>query len=206
MNEILLDALREENPQTTGRRIYSLAILIEIFVDLLTKSTNENSDEEEDGNFMSNSQSSDIECGAAFSSSISSRDNDSPRMSKRQNANSGNNNQGFEFIEREIGMCRPVCHVHCFENHFISSSRKMVFVKFMFSVKHQYKFKKIISRNHWKEMIFSMHLHIFPFQHFDFLFDKNLLFGIFTVEVILPHLNQVPSSRLIIPFSMNLIL
>ena len=58
---------------------------------------------------MSNSHSSDIECGPAFSSSISSRANDSPRMSKRQNANSGSNNQGFEFIEREIGMCRPVC-------------------------------------------------------------------------------------------------
>ena len=66
-------------------------------------------EKEDDENLMLNSRSWDIEGGPAFSTSISSRDNDSPQMNKRQNANSGNNNQGFEFIEREIGMCRPVC-------------------------------------------------------------------------------------------------
>ena len=154
---------------------------------------------------MSNSRSSDMEGGPAFSTSISSRDNDSPRMNKRQNANSGNNNQGFEFIEREIGMCRPVCDIFLLENpifFFFSRSRKMVFVKFMFSLKHRFKFKKIISLNHWKEMIFSMHLPIYPFQHSDSPFDKNLLFGISMVEVILPHQNQVTPSdeTLISPF------
>lgn len=153
---------------------------------------------------MSNSRSSDMEGGPAFTSSVSSRDNDSPRMSKQQNANSGNNNQGFEFIEREIGMCRPVCSNSVLENHLFPPllSRKMVFVKFTFSLKHRFKFKKIILLNHWKEMIFSMHLLIYPFQHSDFLFDKNLLFGISTEVVILPHRNQVKSSDeiLISPF------
>ena len=87
----------------------------------MTRSTNEDGgdvdDEEEEDNLMSNSRSSDMEGGPAFSTSISSRDNDSPRMSQRQNANSGNNNQGFEFIEREIGMCRPVCRIYHLGNH-----------------------------------------------------------------------------------------
>ena len=69
---------------------------------------------------MLNSRSSDMDGGPAFSTSVSSRADDSPRMSKRQNANSGNNKQGFEFIEREIGMCRPVCHISRLENHLFS--------------------------------------------------------------------------------------
>jgi hypothetical protein len=67
-------------------------------------------DEDEDDNSMSNSRSSDIECGPAFSSSMSSRDDDSPRSFKRKPTNSGDN-YSFEFIEREIGMCRPVCSI-----------------------------------------------------------------------------------------------
>ena len=72
-------------------------------------------DEEDDEDSMSNSHLSDIERGPAFSSSISSGVDDSPRLMRRQNTNSGDQNQGFEFIEREIGMCRPVCSNSQFE-------------------------------------------------------------------------------------------
>jgi len=61
----------------------------------------------DDENEMRNSQSSDAECGSVFSSSTYS---DSPPLTKRQTTYSGDNNRGFELIEREIGMCRPVCY------------------------------------------------------------------------------------------------
>ena len=68
----------------------------------------EDDDDDYDENSLSNSRSSDMEFGPAFATSVSSRDNDSPRLFKRQPTNSGDN-FSFEFIEREIGMCRPVC-------------------------------------------------------------------------------------------------
>jgi hypothetical protein len=71
-------------------------------------------DNDDDENSMSNSRSSDMEFGAAFATSMSSQDNDSPRSFKRQPTNSGDN-YSFEFIEREIGMCRPVCSIYLIE-------------------------------------------------------------------------------------------
>ncbi|CAF3761845.1 unnamed protein product [Rotaria sordida] len=85
---------------------------------------------EDDENILSNSHSSDIECGSVFSSSSYSKDDDSLFSNKRQTKNHGENNGGFEFIDREIGMCRPpkngICEVHVLsetpiqihENHF----------------------------------------------------------------------------------------
>ncbi|CAF3441805.1 unnamed protein product [Rotaria sp. Silwood1] len=85
---------------------------------------------EDDENILSNSHSSDIECGSVFSSSSYGRDDDSSFLNKRQLKTNGENNGGFEFIDREIGMCRPpkngICEVHVLsetpiqihENHF----------------------------------------------------------------------------------------
>jgi len=63
----------------------------------------------DDENAIVNSHSSDIECGSVFSSSAYGRDDDSPPLTKRKITYSGENNRDFELIEREIGMCRPVC-------------------------------------------------------------------------------------------------
>lgn len=65
---------------------------------------------EDDDNPITNSHSSDVECGSVFASSAYGRDDDdSPPLIKRQTRYSGENNRDFELIEREIGMCRPVC-------------------------------------------------------------------------------------------------
>jgi hypothetical protein len=61
----------------------------------------------DDENSITNSRSSDVERGSAF---VSSTYSDSPPLAKRQLTSSGDNNGVFEFIEREIGMCRPVCY------------------------------------------------------------------------------------------------
>jgi hypothetical protein len=64
---------------------------------------------EDDGNAITTSHSSDIECGSVFSSSTYGKDDDdSPPLLKRRTTYSGENNRDFELIEREIGMCRPV--------------------------------------------------------------------------------------------------
>ncbi len=62
-------------------------------------------------NSISNSHSSDMECGSVFSSSTYNDDDDSPRSIKRKTTYSGDNNPEFVLIEREIGMCRPVCYL-----------------------------------------------------------------------------------------------
>ncbi|CAF3407371.1 unnamed protein product [Rotaria socialis] len=71
---------------------------------------------EDDGNVLSNSHSDDIERGSVFASSSFDKDDDSPLFNQQQMRNIGENNGGFEFIDREIGMCRPpkngVCEVH----------------------------------------------------------------------------------------------
>lgn len=64
----------------------------------------------DDDNAIINSHSSDVECGSVFSSSSYGKDDDdSPPLIKRHTTYSGENNRDFELIEREIGMCRPVC-------------------------------------------------------------------------------------------------
>jgi hypothetical protein len=115
-DELLLDAQKEDQQQPISQSM-----------------TRYHDEEDEDDNSISNSRSSDIECGPAFSSSMSSRDNDSPRLFKRQPTNSGDN-YSFEFIEREIGMCRPVCSISLIENKpfLFFLSLKMVYVKYMF--------------------------------------------------------------------------
>lgn len=66
-------------------------------------------EDDDDENAITNSHSSDAECGSVFSSSTYSKSDDSPPSIKRQTTYSGDNNRDFELIEREIGMCRPVC-------------------------------------------------------------------------------------------------
>lgn len=66
---------------------------------------------EDDENILSKSHSSDIECGSVFSSSSYGRDDDFPSTNQRHTINSAEINRDFELIEREIGMCRPVCFI-----------------------------------------------------------------------------------------------
>jgi hypothetical protein len=87
-------------------------------------------------NAISNSHSSDMEFGPAFSSSSYNKDDDSPPSIKRKLTFSGDNNRDFELIEREIGMCRPVCSSSLIKTKrflFFSfcCSLKMVYAKFM---------------------------------------------------------------------------
>lgn len=70
----------------------------------------------ENENVFTTSRSSDIESGPAFSSSFG-RDDDSLSLKRQQIINNTENNRDFEFIEREIGMCRPVCY--CFSILFL---------------------------------------------------------------------------------------
>lgn len=93
-------------------------------------------DDDDDENAITNSHSSDVERGSVFASSTYSRDDDdSPRLNRRQTTSSGDNNRDFELIEREIGMCRPVCFhfalIFFVLKNFVFS-RKMVYVKFMY--------------------------------------------------------------------------
>ena len=89
---------------------------------------------EDDDNAITNSHSSDVECGSVFSSSAYGKDDDSPPLIKRHTTYSGENNRDFELIEREIGMCRPVCWIILIllTTFFFSFSLKMVYVKFMY--------------------------------------------------------------------------
>jgi hypothetical protein len=68
-------------------------------------------EDDDDDNAITNSHSSDAECGSVFSSSTYGKDDESPPLMKRQTTYSGDNNRDFELIEREIGMCRPVCDI-----------------------------------------------------------------------------------------------
>ncbi|CAF1606489.1 unnamed protein product, partial [Adineta ricciae] len=68
----------------------------------------------DESNRMTNSHTSDVECGSVFSSSTYGKDDedddddeDSPPLQKRSTTYSGENNRDFELIERDIGMCRP---------------------------------------------------------------------------------------------------
>ena len=65
-------------------------------------------DDDNGGNALASSQTSNVQCGSVFSSSTCSDDENSPPFSRRKNVHSGDYNPDFEFIEREIGMCRPV--------------------------------------------------------------------------------------------------
>ena len=70
----------------------------------------------DESNRMTNSHTSDVECGSVFSSSTYGKDDedddddeDSLPLQKRSTTYSGENNRDFELVERDIGMCRPVC-------------------------------------------------------------------------------------------------
>ena len=90
-------------------------------------------------NILSNDHSTDMEHGSVFSSSSSSKDDDFPPLNQRQTTLSGEKNRNFEFIEREIGMCRPVCYFFLISNDERErlemnnlSSPRMVSMKFMY--------------------------------------------------------------------------
>ncbi len=68
--------------------------------------------DDEQESSMLDSRSSDIEYGPAFSSSMSSRNNDSLTSNRRENTSNVAKHQGYEMLEREIGMCRPVCSIY----------------------------------------------------------------------------------------------
>lgn len=102
---LLEEAMKEDQhePETTTSTFSTKQTPLRTF-----DNDDEDEDNENEENPMTQSQASDVECGSVFSSSTYSKNGDSPPSLRRQKKNSDDHSRDFEFIEREIGMCRPV--------------------------------------------------------------------------------------------------